>query len=112
MEEEQLLEANEAVKYLAKRWGIESYSLEAFRMHRFRHHIKPALASKTSSFWRISDLDKIPKPDRNAKRGPRTKKKPDDGEDGEGIFSKVLLTKTLQPSLNTLQPSVEQRLIA
>lgn len=67
-EEQQLLEANEAVKYLAQRWGIESYSLEAFRMLRYRHHIKPALSSRTSTFWRKSDLDKIEKPDRSKPR--------------------------------------------
>jgi hypothetical protein len=65
---DQLLEANEAVKYLAKRWEIESYSLEAFRMLRWRYNIKPALSSKTSTFWRKSDLDKIEKPDRSKKR--------------------------------------------
>ena len=74
MPEEDFLEANDAVKYLAKRWGIESYSLEAFRMLRYRHHIKPALSSRTSTFWRKSDLDKIPKPDRHKARGPRLKK--------------------------------------
>lgn len=89
-EEEQLLEANDAVKYLAQRWGIESYSLEAFRMLRYRWHIKPALSSKTSSFWRKSDLDNIPKPDRSRPRGKRVKK--NGGDNGEkGYSSSVML---------------------
>lgn len=74
MSEDQFLEANDAVKYLAERWGVESYSLDAFRMLRWRYHIKPALSSRTSTFWRKSDLDKIPKPDRTRSRGKRLKK--------------------------------------
>lgn len=68
---DEILEANDAVKYLAARWGIESYSLEAFRMLRARYGIQPALRSKTATFWRKSDLDQIPKPDRSKPRGSR-----------------------------------------
>jgi hypothetical protein len=32
VDEDQLLEVNDAVKYLAERWGMESYSLDAFRI--------------------------------------------------------------------------------
>lgn len=72
--DEQLIDASEAAQYLAKRWGIASYSIDAFKQLRLRHNIKPALASKTATFWRKSDLDKIPKPDRSRPRPSRRKK--------------------------------------
>jgi hypothetical protein len=74
MNEEQLIDASEATRYLAQKWGIPSYSMDAFKQLRLRHHIKPALSSKTATFWRKSDLDQIPKPDRSRPRGKRVKK--------------------------------------
>ena len=74
MNNEELIDASEAVKYLAERWGMPSYSLDAFKQLRLRHKIKPALSSKTSTFWRKRDLDKIPKPDRSNPRRKRSKK--------------------------------------
>lgn len=85
-EEQELLEANEAVKYLAERWGIPSYSLNSFRVLRHRFQIKPALSSRTSTFWRKSDLDRIPKPDRTKPRGPRKAKKTDDASDFPSVL--------------------------
>lgn len=92
---EELLEANEAVKYLARRWGIESYSLEAFRMLRFRNpDIKPALSSRTSSFWRKSDLDLIPKPDRSKPRPLRRVKKTGVSGETDGSKRTVMLMES------------------
>ena len=85
--DEELLDANAACAYLAKRWGVSSYSLLAFRSLRHRHKIKPALAAKTATFWRKSDLDKIPKPSRSNPR-PDQRKKRDDEPGG---------TATVQP---------------
>jgi hypothetical protein len=89
--DEELMEANEAVKYLAERWGMDSYSLVAFRSLRFRYKIEPALASRTATFWRKSDLDKIPKPDKSKPRGPRKKKKTEDSDEGEAKGPLVML---------------------
>jgi hypothetical protein len=92
-DDQELLEANEAVKYLAEKWGISSYSLVAFRSLRFRYNIKPALSSKTSSFWRKSDLDRIPKPDRSKPRGKRKSK--EDGDEESRSSSVVLMHTSL-----------------
>ena len=89
MSEEELIDASEAVKYLAERWGMPSYSLDAFKQLRLRHKIKPALSSRTSTFWRKSDLDKIPKPDKSNPRGKRVKK--NDGGEGGQIPSVMLM---------------------
>jgi hypothetical protein len=78
---EELLDGSEAAQYLAKRWGIESYSIDAFRMLRYRYNIKPVLSSKTATFWRTSDLDAIPQPSRHNPRPKRTKKNTS-GDDG------------------------------
>jgi hypothetical protein len=99
MDKEELIDASEAVKYLAERWGMPSYSLDAFKQLRLRHKIKPALSSRTSTFWRKSDLDSIPKPDRSRPRGKRVKK----NDEGESNFSSVMLmgnTALAQPFEN------------
>jgi hypothetical protein len=70
---EEFLEAGEATQYLAKKWGIKSYSTSAFKMLRARWGIEPAFKSSNGTFWRIKDLDAIPKPDRTKPRGKRTK---------------------------------------
>lgn len=67
------LTVDEACAYLAEKWGIESYSQEAFRALRSRKKIKPDLGTKNASFWKRETLDAIPKPDRSAPR-PREKK--------------------------------------
>ncbi len=72
-DEKELVDSKEAVEYLAKRWGKESYSLGAFRSLRFRYNLKPALATHSATFWRKSDLDKIPMPDRRKQRGKKRK---------------------------------------
>ena len=86
-EEEQLIDASEAVRYLAQKWEIPSYSMDAFKQLRLRRHIKPALASKTATFWRKSDLDLIPKPDRHKARGPRTNRVKKSVVAGDGVAS-------------------------
>lgn len=74
---EDLLDSEQAVRYLAERWQLPSYSKGAFRALRFRLkrvkgvHIQPVLATRTATFWRKCDLDRIPKPDRSQPRGPR-----------------------------------------
>jgi hypothetical protein len=70
---EDLLDAGQAAQYLAEKWGMESYSTEAFKMLRHRRSIEPAIPLKNASLWRKADLDLIPKPDRSKPR-PRRKK--------------------------------------
>ncbi len=76
---EDLLNSEQAVEYLAKKWKLETYSKGAFRALRFRlnhdkdWNIEPALSTRTAAFWRKVDLDRIPKPDRTRTRGPRKK---------------------------------------
>jgi hypothetical protein len=73
-ENEEFLDSAQAVKYLAERWGIDSYSRDAFRALRSRWKIKPTVGGRTATFWRKSDLDKIPKPDRSRPRNKRAEK--------------------------------------
>lgn len=75
---EELLESNEAVKYLAQRWGMKSYGLVAFRSLRLRRGIKPTMQSRTSAWFSKELLDSIPKP----VRGKRRKQDDDEGEGG------------------------------
>ena len=74
----ELLESNEAVKYLAQKWGMKSYGLVAFRSLRLRRGIKPTMQSRTSAWFSKELLDSIPKPVRGRRR-----KEDEDGE-GEG----------------------------
>lgn len=105
--DEKLLDANEAVKYLAERWGVESYSLVAFRSLRFRYNIKPALAAKTATFWRKSDLDQIPKPSKSNPR-PKRKKAGDDSED-DGTNTSVRFLSFFPKSLShSAQPALAE----
>ena len=85
-EHEELLEAGEAAEYLAKKWKIEHYSIDAFKMLRHRWGLQPVLLTKNASLWRKSDLDKIPKPDRNRPRpGRRKKRGNEDGSCGKSV---------------------------
>lgn len=79
-----LLSAGEAARYLAKKWGRESYSVEAFRMLRHRWGLKPAEQFGTETKWRRGDLDKIQEPDRSKPR-PRRKKDPHAESIAEGV---------------------------
>lgn len=88
--DEPLMDANEAAEYLAKRWGLESYSIDAFKQLRMRRKdIQPDLAARRATFWKKSTLDKIEKPDRSRPRGPRQKK--DDSDGLAGGSSRVVL---------------------
>ncbi len=81
-----LLDGTQAAQYLAERWGIASYSVAAWRMLRYRYHIKPAFSSRNSTFWRKSDLDKIPQPNRHNPRPKRARKKAEDvARDLQGV---------------------------
>ena len=74
MQDNELLSAGEAAEYLAKKWGRPAYSTTAFRMLRHRWNLKPVfLSTKNASFWRKSDLDAIPEPDRSRPRKKRAK---------------------------------------
>lgn len=77
------LTASQATKYLAKKWGFESYSVGAFRVLRFRYKLKPDYLTENASLWLPETLDKIPKPDRSKPRPKRGKKgtKQQHGED-------------------------------
>ena len=85
----ELMDAPQAVQYLAQKWGIESYSVAAFKTLRHRWKLQPALASPKATFWRKSDLDKIPKPSRSNPRPLRRRLKKTDGGGGEN--SSVML---------------------
>lgn len=91
-EEKEFLEASEAANYLAERWGLPSYSAEAFKMLRHRWNIHPAIKTSNATLWRKSDLDKIEKPDRSRSRGKRIKV--EDEEDGFST-SVILMSHTL-----------------
>jgi hypothetical protein len=67
--------AGEAAKYLAKKWGMESYSTAAFQQLRLRHVLEPDFKLAKDTLWLPETLDKIPKPSRN---NPRKKKPPDE----------------------------------
>lgn len=77
MTEKDYLTAGEAAKYLAKKWGIESYSTSAFRLLRWRRHLQPDIDAGTASLWKKETLDAIEKPDRSRPR-PARKKKPEE----------------------------------
>lgn len=74
------LTVRQAVAYLAEKWGLESYSLDAFRALRSRKKIKPDLSAENASFWKRETLDAIPKPDKSRPR-PKRKKKAGQHED-------------------------------
>ncbi len=82
--DEELLDSRRASEYLAQKWGLDSWSLPAFKMHYKRWGkllgIQPAAASKSATFWRRSDLDKLPKPDKSRPRPSRRKKRDSDSE--------------------------------
>lgn len=78
--EKKYLTAREAVQYLAKKWGIESYSLEAFRVYRFRHHLEPDLSTENTSLWTRKTLDTIPKPRPRGRPKEDKKQHEDDSE--------------------------------
>lgn len=89
---EKLMGVHEAAKYLAKKWGMDSYSLEAFRMHRKRWNVHPSLSSENATFWRKSDLDKLPKPDKSRPRSPR--KKENEDSDNPATSQCMLMNRT------------------
>ncbi len=67
-EPEELLDAGEAVKYLAEKWGLSSYRVEAFKMLRRRLGIEPDYAAGNNTLWKRSTLDKFSKPQRGRRR--------------------------------------------
>jgi hypothetical protein len=86
---EKLLDAGEAVKYLAEKWGIPSYRVEAFKMLRRRLGIEPDYAAGNNTLWKRSTLDKFAKPQRGRRR------ESGEGEEGEeGSSSSVILIKS------------------
>lgn len=73
-EKEKYYTAGEAAKYLAEKWGIESYSTTAFRLLRWRRELKPDIDAGNASLWRKETLDAIEKPDRSKPRPSRKKR--------------------------------------
>lgn len=79
--EKEYLTAREAAKYLAERWGFQSYSVIAFRVYRNRLGIEPDLSAENASLWRRETLDKIPKPrPKGRPRGTTQQHEKDDTE--------------------------------
>lgn len=74
------LTAGEAARYLARKWGIESYSTTAFRLLRHRWDLQPDRLVGSMSLWKPETLDKIPKPDRSKPR-PKRRRKTEQNED-------------------------------
>ncbi len=68
--------AGEAAQYLAKKWGIESYSTTAFRLLRWRWGLQPDMHLGNASLWKQETLDAIPKPDRSKPRPKKEKPGP------------------------------------
>jgi hypothetical protein len=68
--------AGEAAQYLAKKWGIESYSTTAFRLLRWRWELQPDMHLGNASLWKQETLDAIPKPDRSKPRPKKEKRSP------------------------------------
>jgi len=68
---EPLLDINGALLYLREKWGIPTYSSDAFKMHRKRWKIEPTFRGRTSTFWSKADLDLLPKPDKSRPRKQR-----------------------------------------
>jgi hypothetical protein len=92
--EKEYYDAGEAVIYLAKKWGMKSYSVDAFKMLRHRRGIKPDIEAKTASLWKKSTLDTIEKPDRGGQRSyaprpNRRKKSQQAGGEDSGSSSSV-----------------------
>ena len=73
MSEREYLTSGEAATYLARKWGIESYSTTAFRLLRHRWKFQPDLIAGKVLLWKPETLDKIPKPDRSKPRPKRKK---------------------------------------
>src|SRR5579885_916653 len=94
-EEKEYYDAGEAVVYLAKRWGMESYSVDAFKMLRHRRGIKPDIEAKTASLWKKSTLDTIEKPDRGGQRpyAPRPGRRKKRGQASGGKDSASVLRR-------------------
>lgn len=97
--DDELLDSRSASEYLAQKWGLDQWSLPAFKMHYKRWgkqlDIRPAAASRSATFWRKSELDKFPKPDRNRSRPGRRKKSDDEPEGRSAVqqwFSHAGLT--------------------
>ena len=70
---ERPLDAGAAAEYLRKKWGLASFSIDAFRQHRRRHSIKPSVYPEmpNSTLWTREELDEIPRPDERMRREPR-----------------------------------------
>lgn len=92
---DELMEAREAAEYLAKKWGLEHYSIDAFKQLRYRWNLEPALKGRRSTWWRKSQLDVIPKPDRTKPRQRR--KKTEDSQEEPGTSSSVRLLRSTVP---------------
>lgn len=72
-----LLNAAQAAEYLAKKWDLDSWGVNAFRQYRYRLRKKgivqsaPFLETSNTTLWRRSDLDTLPRPESSKSRNER-----------------------------------------
>jgi hypothetical protein len=92
-DESEYLNSKQAVQYLCERWGMESYSEDAFRALVRLRNIKPDLGEgREAKRWKRSTLDQIYKPSKSnpRKSAPKRRKKVHEDEGGEEYKSSVL----------------------
>ena len=86
-----LLTPEQAVNYLAKRWGLPSYSIEAFRQYRRRRGIRSEFDTglANATLWPRSQLDTLEPPNQSkAHHRPRRAEKnrePESDEEQQGL---------------------------
>jgi hypothetical protein len=86
------MNAEEAAEYLRQKWGLPTFSVDAFRQYRYRRKIKQQGRTKlpNSSLWRRSYLDQLPEPDKTKRRTPE--ESGDDPEDSLDIRNRAVLS--------------------
>lgn len=64
------MNAEQAAEYLRQKWGLPTFTVDAFRQYRYRRNIKQQGKAKfpNSSVWRRSYLDQLPAPDKTKRR--------------------------------------------
>jgi hypothetical protein len=65
-----MLNAKQAAEYLGKKWGLPTFTPNAFRQYRYRRNIRQQgdATFPNSSMWRRLYLDQLPKPDETKRR--------------------------------------------
>jgi hypothetical protein len=96
-EESEYLNSKQAVQYLCEKWGMESYSEDAFRALVRLRNIKADLGEgREAKRWKRSTLDKIYKPSKSnpRKSAPKRRKKVQNEEEGERTSSVLYYSST------------------